>query len=465
MIRTPPASRRALGRAGGPAVAVVALATALASVSPLVAQRVPALGGGEVRVGLTFPQEAQVAPRVFGEADLGYFLTPPLRLLAGLSVYEANIDREGGGNEGFFRATGLWLSGRYDLLPRSDLAPYLRIGLTLQRVTADAFDRDVDALLPGTYVGVAAGVGARHALDRRGRFSATAELRRTALTNVANTALELGVRIQRRGFQAYDRDWSPVADHRVVPAPTQPAAPAPVDPAAARRLAELEQLAREAERELAVARDAAAARGTPPAARDPVVPDPGVREPPLPDPAVRDPAVREPAVREPAVVDPATAQAMLRQGLSRAAGAMETLVGLEETAADFIVTLASGAFPTGAAALAGPARDEVRVLATVLAGYPGHIMSVEGHTDSVGDAEANQVLSERRAAAVRAALIAEGVDPLWIGARGFGELRPVASNQTAAGRAANRRVEIRVSKTFCAAPPLAGPDGVLECRL
>jgi outer membrane protein OmpA-like peptidoglycan-associated protein len=439
--------------------AVVTLVATAASVSPLAAQRAPALGGAEVRVGLTFPQEAQVAPRIFGEADLGYFLTPPLRLLAGLSVYEANIDREGGGNEGFFRATGLWLSGRYDLLSRRDLAPYLRIGLTLQRVTADAFDRDVDALLPGTYVGVAAGVGARHVLDRHGRLSATAEIRRTALTNVANTALELGVRIQRRGFQAYDRDWSPIADRRPVPAPTQPGAPAPVDPAAALRLAELERLAREAERELAAARDAAA-RGAFPAAPAPVVPDPAVREPAVPEPAIGDHAARDPAA-----VDPATTQAMLRQSLSRAAGAMESLVGLEETAADFVVTLASGAFPTGAAALAGPARDEVRILATVLAGYPGHIMSVEGHTDSVGDAAANQLLSERRAAAVRAALIAEGADPLWISARGFGEQRPVASNQTAAGRAANRRVEIRVFKTFCAAPPLAGPGGVLECRL
>jgi outer membrane protein OmpA-like peptidoglycan-associated protein len=408
----------------------------------LSAQAVPALGGAEVRVGLTVPQHAHVAPIVFGEVDAGYLWQPSLRVLVGLSLYEANIDREGGGNEGFFRAGGLWLSGRYDLTPVRTVSPYARLGLTLQRVDVDAFDRDVDALLGGTYVGAAAGLGARYALDGQGRLSATAELRRTFITNVGNTALELGVRFQRRGLRAYDPEWRPVAwpDRVPTPAPGAPTPaaqpPAAADTAADRYVAELQRLAVEAEEAVAAARAAAA-----------VEPDP----------------VREELVA-PVRADPAALVAMLRQGLSRAAGAMESLVGLRETEDHFVVTLGGGAFPTGAASLVGPARGEVRVLATVLAGYPGHVVSVEGHTDSVGDAGQNQRLSEQRALSVRAALIAEGVDPLWVGSRGFGAQRPVASNQTAEGRAANRRVEVRVSKAPCPGPPLPGADGLLECR-
>jgi OmpA-OmpF porin, OOP family len=128
---------------------------------------------------------------------------------------------------------------------------------------------------------------------------------------------------------------------------------------------------------------------------------------------------------------------------------------VHETDAAFIVTLSGDAFASGAATLSARTRPQVRVLATVLAGHPGHLIRAEGHADSSGDAAANQVLSADRAAAVRAALIAEGVDPIWITACGLGIDRPVASNETAAGRAANRRVEIIVEKQALTAPPIS----------
>jgi outer membrane protein OmpA-like peptidoglycan-associated protein len=434
------------GRASIPPVLAAALALWV-SAGPALAQRAPALGGAEVRLGLTFPEQANVGGSVLGEVDLGYLFTPPLRLLVGLSLYEANIDRLGGGDEGFFRATGLWTTARYDLETRRTLAPYLRAGLTLQRVTADAFAREVQDLLPGTYVGATGGVGIRYRLDDLGRLSATAELRRNLLSNISSTALEVGVRLQRHGFGAYVPAMPTVAV-RPAPAPVPPAAapppadpalplaPAPVrDTAAERRLAELERLVAETERAVADAR-AAAPRVAPPARPD---------------------------------VDPererAAADAMLRQSLHRGAAAMATVTDLVEGPDAFVLTISGGAFPSGAATLAAPARDETRVLATVLAGYPGRIIAVQGHTDSVGDPAANQTLSEGRAAAVRAALIAEGVDPLWISSQGFGASRPVASNETAAGRGANRRVEVRVSREVCPTAPLPGPGGVLECRL
>lgn len=159
----------------------------------------------------------------------------------------------------------------------------------------------------------------------------------------------------------------------------------------------------------------------------------------------------------------AAAEALLRQGLNRAAVSMRSAAGVRETGAAFVVTLSGVAFASGAGSLSPVARSELRVLATVLAGYPGHIIHVDGHTDAVGDPGANQRLSAERAAAVRAALIAEGVDPLWSAARAFGAARPAASNETATGRAANRRVEIHVMKRRCVEPPRPGSDGALAC--
>jgi OOP family OmpA-OmpF porin len=67
---------------------------------------------------------------------------------------------------------------------------------------------------------------------------------------------------------------------------------------------------------------------------------------------------------------------------------------------------------------------------------------VEGHTDSIGTEKYNQVLSERRANAVRDYMVSRGIDASRISTRGYGELKPIASNKTAEGRAKNRRVDI-----------------------
>lgn len=71
---------------------------------------------------------------------------------------------------------------------------------------------------------------------------------------------------------------------------------------------------------------------------------------------------------------------------------------------------------------------------------------VAGHTDSRGDARYNLALSEKRARIVRDYLIARGVESSRLSARGYGETEPVASNETATGRAMNRRVELRILK-------------------
>lgn len=84
-------------------------------------------------------------------------------------------------------------------------------------------------------------------------------------------------------------------------------------------------------------------------------------------------------------------------------------------------------------------------VAIVLNKYPKTLLDVDGHTDSVGDENSNQALSERRAVTVARYLNSRSVDSRRLQVIGFGETRPVADNASDAGRSANRRVELRIS--------------------
>ena len=81
-------------------------------------------------------------------------------------------------------------------------------------------------------------------------------------------------------------------------------------------------------------------------------------------------------------------------------------------------------------------------VAGVLREYNQTVVEVAGHTDNIGSEEVNQRLSEQRAAAVAQYLAAQGVDQQRLITVGGGKRYPIASNDTEAGRAANRRVEI-----------------------
>ncbi len=83
----------------------------------------------------------------------------------------------------------------------------------------------------------------------------------------------------------------------------------------------------------------------------------------------------------------------------------------------------------------------LKTVAQVLTDYPTITVEVQGHTDSRGTDEYNLELSDRRAEAVRAYLIEQDIEPSRLEARGYGESRPLESNRTDSGRAANRRVE------------------------
>lgn len=111
----------------------------------------------------------------------------------------------------------------------------------------------------------------------------------------------------------------------------------------------------------------------------------------------------------------------------------------------FIVTLPGLFFDTGKAVLKPGARNTLSKIAEQLRMNPDARIEIEGHTDSVGSEQLNQSLSEKRAAAVRDYLAGRGLPAVRISMTGLGESTPVASNDTAAGRQQNRRVELVIA--------------------
>lgn len=114
----------------------------------------------------------------------------------------------------------------------------------------------------------------------------------------------------------------------------------------------------------------------------------------------------------------------------------------KQTERGMVITLGDVLFDTGQAELKPGALNTVERLAGFLNEHPDLRVLIEGHTDSRGSADYNLGLSERRAAAVRAALGARGIDGSRIQARGLGKDYPVASNDSREGQQQNRRVEI-----------------------
>jgi outer membrane protein OmpA-like peptidoglycan-associated protein len=99
-------------------------------------------------------------------------------------------------------------------------------------------------------------------------------------------------------------------------------------------------------------------------------------------------------------------------------------------------------FDTGKATIKPESQTIIDQVAQMLTENPTMNISVEGHTDNVGNAAINQTLSENRAAAVKNALIAKGIDKARLSSKGWGQTKPVADNGTEDGKAKNRRVEI-----------------------
>jgi len=122
--------------------------------------------------------------------------------------------------------------------------------------------------------------------------------------------------------------------------------------------------------------------------------------------------------------------------------------GCPDVPANVSKTIATAAqniqFMTGTAKLSTKSNAPLNRVVAILNENPTVKLSIEGHTDNAGDDAKNQQLSEDRAAAVKAYFVGKGISEDRITSEGFGETRPIADNKTAAGKAKNRRVEIKV---------------------
>jgi outer membrane protein OmpA-like peptidoglycan-associated protein len=135
-------------------------------------------------------------------------------------------------------------------------------------------------------------------------------------------------------------------------------------------------------------------------------------------------------------------KAELRERLQRQ---LNIILETKESARGLIVNVSDVLFDSGRHTLKPGAREKLARVAGILLTYPDLRLEVDGHTDSVGDDDYNQTLSERRAESVRTYLVQQGIPPGAIVSLGYGESQPVASNNLAAGRLQNRRVELIVA--------------------
>jgi outer membrane protein OmpA-like peptidoglycan-associated protein len=121
------------------------------------------------------------------------------------------------------------------------------------------------------------------------------------------------------------------------------------------------------------------------------------------------------------------------------------------------VNLPTVRFAPGSSTLTDAARADLTALVAALGFYKDVTIDVEGHTDDVGSERDNFLVSLERARAVRRFLTDAGISAERITARGFGEIRPIGDNETAEGRAQNRRIEILVTGTL---PKDGGESGL-----
>jgi outer membrane protein OmpA-like peptidoglycan-associated protein len=143
-----------------------------------------------------------------------------------------------------------------------------------------------------------------------------------------------------------------------------------------------------------------------------------------------------------------------------------------DTARGLIVSLPDVLFDTGKSQLKPAARERLARVGGILLAYPDIRVEIDGYTDSTGSQEFNQKLSIERAATVESYMAQQGVAGTSMTTQGFGPRDPIASNDTAAGRQQNRRVELVVSgesiggatrqsgQSMAPAPTTTAPDTI-----
>jgi outer membrane protein OmpA-like peptidoglycan-associated protein len=143
----------------------------------------------------------------------------------------------------------------------------------------------------------------------------------------------------------------------------------------------------------------------------------------------------------------AQAQAEAMDAKQRLAVVESRIIEIEgrHTERGILVTLGDVLFESGKSDLLATARPRLDRLADFLRQFPEKRLLIEGYTDAIGSERYNVELSQRRAEAVKSALVSRGIDPARMVAEGYGKAYPVADNRDAGGRQMNRRVEVVVS--------------------
>ena len=133
--------------------------------------------------------------------------------------------------------------------------------------------------------------------------------------------------------------------------------------------------------------------------------------------------------------------------LDKQAEELAQIAETRRTEQGLIVPLASNKiqFDVNSSVVKPASRGVLAELAAIIKNYPEDVILVAGHTDSDGAADYNLDLSEMRAQAVGDILVGNGIPGGTVTIRGFGETQPIASNETADGKAANRRVELTIT--------------------
>ena len=139
-----------------------------------------------------------------------------------------------------------------------------------------------------------------------------------------------------------------------------------------------------------------------------------------------------------------TALGQRDEAADRAANLQAEVDQLKATATPrgLVLTLGDVLFDTGKSQLNPGAARKLDQLAQFLADHPERRVQIDGFTDSVGTDSYNQDLSQRRADAVKSALVTRGINPTRIESQGYGKGFPVADNADSGGRQLNRRVEV-----------------------
>jgi hypothetical protein len=188
-----------------PVVCILAVSVAFTP-RALLAQKLPGLGGVELRLGIADPANADKGYTYALELDPGYLWTPSLRSYIGLVGFKSDVAVKIAGADvgGSIRGTGLETGMRYDLFPEGRFSPYGVAGLNFSNVSANGVSEpSTEDLLDGFHTAVAFGAGLAWHLGTQHAWSVVGDLRYITGSNVGRTVVTAGLRWSPHGRSMY----------------------------------------------------------------------------------------------------------------------------------------------------------------------------------------------------------------------------------------------------------------------